>query len=88
MSGKVQVFSTHRCPYCERAKRLLDRKGVQYEEIYVDTDQEKLAEMITRTQRRSVPQIFIGDTHIGGYDNMVELDQDGKLDTLIKELEN
>lgn len=83
MSAKIELFTTRRCPYCDRAKRLLDRKGATYEEIYVDSDSEKLAEMIARTQRRSVPQIFIGDRHIGGYEDMVELDQDGELDRLL-----
>ena len=85
IDAKVQIFTTHRCPYCDGAKRLLDKKGVTYKEIYVDVEQERLAEMVARSQRRSVPQIFIGDTHIGGYDDMVELDYDGKLDELISQ---
>ena len=83
MSIKVEVFTTARCPYCGWAKRLLDKKGVAYEEIRVDLDRAKLEELTARVKRTSVPQIFIGDRHIGGYDNMVELDQDGELDKLL-----
>ncbi len=83
MSTKVEVFTTGRCPYCGWAKRLLDKKGVAYEEIRIDLDEAKREELAKRTDHSSVPQIFIGDTHVGGYDKMVELDHAGDLDKLL-----
>lgn len=79
----VQMYATAFCPYCVRARRLLKRKGVEFDEIRVDKDQEQMRTMIQRSRRTTVPQIFIGDRHIGGYDDMVALDQDGKLDPLL-----
>ncbi|MBK5929699.1 glutaredoxin 3 [Halochromatium salexigens] len=81
----VQMYATAFCPYCVRARRLLKRKGIEFDEIRVDQDQEQMRTMIQRSQRTTVPQIFIGERHIGGYDDMVELDQDGKLDPLLSE---
>ncbi len=81
----VQMYATAFCPYCVRARRLLKRKGIEFDEIRVDKDQEQMRTMIQRSQRTTVPQIFIGERHIGGYDDMVELDQDGKLDPLLSE---
>lgn len=80
---KVVIYTTAICPYCVRAKRLLDRKGVRYQEIRVDLEPNKLAEMMHRSQRRTVPQIFIDTYHVGGYDDMVGLDQDERLDPLL-----
>jgi glutaredoxin 3 len=71
------------CPYCVRAKSLLQAKGVEFEEIRVDLDQERLAEMMQRSNRRTVPQIFIDDYHVGGYDDMAALDAQGRLDPLL-----
>lgn len=79
----IQVYATAACPYCVRAKRLLDRKGVSYEEIRVDLDRDRMMEMMQRSQRRTVPQIFIGEFHVGGFDDMAELDSYGKLDPLL-----
>ncbi|MBK1705331.1 glutaredoxin 3 [Halochromatium glycolicum] len=81
----VQMYATAFCPYCVRARRLLKRKGVEFEEIRVDQDQGEMRAMIQRSQRTTVPQIFIADQHIGGYDDMAELDQAGKLDPLLRE---
>jgi len=81
--SKVQMYTTAICPYCVAAKGLLRRKGVEIEEIRVDLDQAKREEMMTRSNRRSVPQIFIGDTHVGGNDDLVALDREGKLDALL-----
>jgi len=81
--SKVQMYTTAICPYCVAAKGLLKRKGVEIEEIRVDLDQAKREEMMTRSNRRSVPQIFIGDTHVGGNDDLVALDREGKLDALL-----
>jgi glutaredoxin 3 len=80
---KVVIYSTARCPYCVQAKQLLDQKQVKYEEIRIDTDPEKSAEMITRSGRKSVPQIFINDHHIGGFDDLYAANKTGKLDSLL-----
>ncbi|MBF0218608.1 MAG: glutaredoxin 3 [Gammaproteobacteria bacterium] len=77
---EVTLYMTSICPYCVRAKALLDRKGVTYHEIHVDHDFVKRKEMEQRSGRSSVPQIFIDDFHVGGYDDMAALDMDGGLD--------
>ena len=79
----VQIYATAICPYCVRARRLLERKGVAYDEIRVDGDREQLKTMIRRSNRTTVPQIFIGEYHVGGYDDMADLDDAGKLDVLL-----
>jgi glutaredoxin 3 len=78
---KVEVFCTPFCPYCIRAKRLLESKNVEYEEIRVDLDQARHKEMIERSKRTSVPQIFIDDYHVGGCDDLFELEAEGTLDS-------
>ncbi|MTW20124.1 glutaredoxin 3 [Allochromatium palmeri] len=77
---QVTVYTTHTCPYCDRARRLLKRKGVAFAEIPVDHDRARMAEMVERSGRHTVPQIFIDDFHVGGYDDMALLDMDGELD--------
>ena len=85
MSGpKVVVYLTGWCPYCTRAKQLLERKGVDFEEIDIDARPEARKEMTARSGRSSVPQIFIGATHVGGCDDLHELEASGRLDTLLK----
>jgi glutaredoxin 3 len=79
---KIRMYSTTICPYCMKAERLLKKKGAQIEKILVKTPQQ-MQEMTEKTGRRTVPQIFIGDRHVGGYDDLVELDMDGELDTLL-----
>ena len=79
----VIVYSTRICPYCVRAKALLDSKHVPYTEVLVDVDTEKRAEMMQKSGQRTVPQIFIGETHVGGYDDLYALDHQGKLDPLL-----
>jgi glutaredoxin 3 len=80
---KIQIYTTGWCPYCSAAKALLKTKGVEYDEIDV-TDPEVRAAMMERANgRRTVPQIFIGDTHVGGYDDMAALDRRGQLDPLL-----
>ena len=79
----VVMYSTSWCPYCERARRLLASKGAAFEEIDVESAPEKRAEMLQRSGRRSVPQIFIGDQHVGGSDDLAALEAAGKLDTLL-----
>ena len=76
----VLMYSTGVCPYCVRAENLLKARGVtDIEKIRVDLDPSRLTEMMDRTSRRTVPQIFIGDTHVGGCDDLIALDQAGKL---------
>ncbi|MCG6933885.1 MAG: glutaredoxin 3 [Gallionella sp.] len=80
----VQMYCTEFCPYCVRAEKLLNRKGVsEIEKIRVDLQPELRDAMIEKTGRRSVPQIFINGVHVGGFDDLAELDQDGGLDTLL-----
>lgn len=81
--AKVIIYSTASCSYCVRAKMLLDQKKVPYEEIRIDLDDQKRAEMIERSGRKTVPQIFINDQHIGGFDDMWALEQKGELDPLL-----
>ena len=80
---KVIVYTTRVCPYCVRAKYLLDRKGVGYEELNIEEDRTLMREMLERSKRRTVPQIFIDDYHVGGYDDLAELDSAGELDRLL-----
>jgi glutaredoxin 3 len=82
---KVQVYATGWCPYCARARQLLKAKGVEIEEIDVDSRPGARAEMIARSGRRTVPQIFINQTHIGGCDDLIALDDSGGLDPLLQE---
>jgi glutaredoxin 3 len=81
---KVVVYSTAVCPYCVRAKALLERKGVAYEEKMIDGDREAMREMLERSKRKTVPQIFIDDFHVGGYDDMAAMDSVGDLDPLLE----
>ncbi len=84
MAPSVTIYSTGICPYCDRAKQLLTNKGVPFTEIRIDKERGKLEEMLLRSQqRRSVPQIFIGDYHVGGFDDLYALEQAGKLDALL-----
>lgn len=82
--ANVEMYTTQVCPYCVRAKDLLKRKGVSVTEYRVDTDDAKRDEMLTRANgKRSVPQIFINDRHIGGCDDLYALDSKGELDGLL-----
>jgi glutaredoxin 3 len=81
------MYAADWCGYCARARRLLDAKGVQYEEIDVDLVPGAQAQMQARTGRSSIPQIFINDEHIGGSDDLQALDADGRLDTLLQRTE-
>lgn len=84
--NQVLMYTTELCPYCVAAKQYLARKGVEVEEIRVDLDPARRTEMMARTQRRTVPQIFIGSTHVGGYDDLVAQDRQGGLDPLLAEV--
>ena len=80
----VTMYSTGVCPYCVQAERLLASKGVKaIDKIRVDLDPARRQEMMDRTGRRTVPQIYIGDFHVGGYDDLVALDRTGRLDPLL-----
>jgi len=82
--AKVTMYSTGVCPYCQMAERLLTAKGVQtIEKVRIDLEPARREEMMSRTGRRTVPQIYIGDTHVGGYDDLSALDRAGKLDALL-----
>jgi glutaredoxin 3 len=80
---KVVMYTTAICPYCVRAKMLLKKKGAEFEELRIDGSRELMREMLQRSQRRTVPQIFIDDFHVGGYDDLAELNAFGKLDPLL-----
>jgi glutaredoxin 3 len=80
---EVVVYSTDYCGYCVRAKDLLQRKGVAFKEVMVDRDPEQRKIMEQRCGCRTVPQIFIGETHVGGYHDLRQLDVEGKLDALL-----
>ncbi len=76
----VEMYTTAACPYCVAAKNLLKQKGFDYSEIRVDTDPQRRDEMLKRSGgRRSVPQIFVNGTHVGGFDDLVTADRSGKL---------
>ncbi len=81
--AKIEIYTSPFCGYCARAKSLLDSKGAEYEEADVMMDDNKRAEMRSRTNRTSVPQIFINGQHIGGSDDLAALEQAGKLDALL-----
>jgi glutaredoxin 3 len=85
MSARVLMYSTGVCPYCVMAERLLTAKGVaKIEKIRVDLDPQQRVDMMQKTGRRTVPQIYIGDTHVGGFDDLSALDRAGKLDPLLQ----
>lgn len=82
--NKVRMYSTAICPYCIMAERLLLSKGVsQIEKLRVDLDSALRAEMMEKTRRRTVPQIYIGETHVGGFDDLARMDRSGDLDKLL-----
>ena len=85
MTAHVVLYHTASCPYCVSAERLLEAKGVHdIERIRVDLDPEQRQIMMQKTGRRTVPQIYVGETHVGGFDDLYALDQAGRLDPLLK----
>ena len=85
MSASVLMYTTAVCPYCIRAKQLLKSRGVnEIEEVRIDLDPQRRDEMMQKTQRRTVPQIFIGGTHVGGCDDLIAIDKAGKLMPLLE----
>ena len=84
MSAQVKIYSTGVCPYCQMAERLLTSKGItRIEKIRIDLDVAEREKMMQITGRRTVPQIYIGETHVGGFDDLSALDRSGKLDALL-----
>jgi len=85
MTAPVTMYSTGVCPYCVMAERLLKAKGIEdVQKIRVDLDPQQRALMMEKTGRRTVPQIYIGDTHVGGFDDLNALERAGKLDSLLQ----
>lgn len=81
--AKIEIYSSMSCPFCVMAKQLLDRKGVAYTEIRVDLDPTKRQEMMKKSRQRTVPQIFINDESIGGYTDLVAINNSKRLDSLL-----
>lgn len=81
--AKIEIYSSISCPFCVMAKQLLDRKGVAYTEIRVDLDPTKRQEMMKKSRQRTVPQIFINDESIGGYTDLVAINNSKRLDSLL-----
>ena len=86
MSQGVIIYTTRFCPYCVRARNLLDEKGVAYEDIAVDDDPQLRREMMTRSGLNTVPQIWIDEQHIGGCDEMMLLERQGRLDEILAQV--
>jgi glutaredoxin 3 len=84
MSRKVTMYSTGVCPFCQMAERLLRSKGVAIEKIRVDLEPERRAEMMAKTGRRTVPQIYIGETHVGGFEELAALEHAGRLEAMLR----
>jgi glutaredoxin 3 len=82
---RITMYTTGWCPYCQRARGLMAKKGLTFEEINVEEDAKLREQMLARSGRRTVPQIFIGDKHVGGCDELFALDSSGELDRLIRE---
>ena len=80
---RIIIYTANLCPYCTMAKRLLEKKGVAFSEINIDSKPGLRQEMMQKTKRRTVPQIFIGDIHVGGFDDLYTLDQQQQLDPLL-----
>lgn len=80
---RIRIYSTAVCPYCVAAKNFLRSKGLDWTEVRVDTDPAEREKMVALTRRTSVPQIFVGDTHVGGYDDMMALHRAGGFELLL-----
>ncbi|MGF6752921.1 glutaredoxin 3 [Paraburkholderia sp. GAS42] len=82
--SSVTIYSTPTCPYCLAAKALLRSKGVEYNDISIEGDRDAAVALAKKTGRRTVPQIYIGATHVGGFDDLSELNENGRLDALLR----
>lgn len=81
--NNIEIYTKGYCPYCQRAKALLDAKGLSYQEYEVSTDKARLQEMVERSNRRTVPQVFLNNQHIGGSDDLAVAESSGLLDELL-----
>ncbi len=86
LTAQVTMYATDWCPFCVRAEKLLVSKGANVKKINVEDQPDRRAEMVEMTGRRTVPQIFIGDRHVGGHDDLVALERVGDLDALLKNI--
>ena len=82
-TNTVVMYSNNSCAYCGAARTLLTKKGVSFADVLINKDPDKRAEMLARSGRTSVPQIFVGETHVGGFDELCELNMSGELDKLL-----
>ena len=82
---KVVIYSTRICPYCMRAKNFFEKRNITFDEIRIDQDSAQMQKMMEMSKKQSVPQIFIGDYHIGGFDDLIKHDMDGKLEGLLED---
>lgn len=85
MTARVTLYTSEHCPYCRMAEALLAAKGVSVDRIRVDLDPDRRTEMMEKTGRRTVPQIYIGATHVGGYDELAALERAGRLDAMLRD---
>ena len=83
VAAPITIYSTAICPYCVMAKNFLKSKGLGWTEVRIDTDPVEREKMMAKTRRTSVPQIFVGETHVGGYDDLMALHRAGKLEPLL-----
>ena len=81
--ARVKIYGNNACPYCGAARMLLTKKGIDFEDVLINVDADKREEMERLSGRRSVPQIFVGDRHVGGFDELYALDKSGDLDQLL-----
>lgn len=82
-SPEITLYTTAICPYCVAAKNFLKSRGLSWNEVRIDLDADARATMMSRARRTSVPQIFVGETHVGGYDDMIALHRDGRFESLV-----
>ena len=84
MNKKILIYTKRDCPYCDAAKQLLQAKNAEFEEIDISHSETLKEQMMQKTERKTVPQIFIGDHHVGGFDDLSSLDSEGRLDSLLQ----
>ncbi|GAB3732510.1 glutaredoxin 3 [Luteimonas pelagia] len=82
-SPEITLYTTAICPYCVAAKNFLKSRGLSWNEVRIDLDADARATMMSRARRTSVPQIFVGETHVGGYDDMIAMHRDGRFEPLV-----
>lgn len=82
---EIKIYTTQVCPYCVAAKNFLKSKGLEWVEVRIDTDPVEREKMLATARRTSVPQIFVGETHVGGYDDMMAMHREGKFEALLSD---